>query len=189
MTALSNTSRLCGYSVLINAPQWLNEQVGNIHYEFMEKNSERMKKKPVITQIPLVNLLGADSESSDKKVLFSVERITSVVYCFELNYSGFSFFDAGEALRINISDQNMLVSLRGLLECELQPYQLSADAPKPAFITSSSVAENDEITAVHYQFTNGAYTNNFRVSSLSILKKAAGSEGWQLLKELPFRRA
>jgi hypothetical protein len=189
MTALSNTSRLCGYSVVINTPQWLSEQVENIHYEFIEKDSGRKRKKPVISQIPLVNLLSTDSESSDEKVLFSIRKVTSMVHCFDLSYTGFSFFDAGEALHINVSDQNMLVSLRSLLECELQPCQLLADTPKPAFIASSSTAGNEAAAAVHYRFTDVLSTNNFRVSSLSILKKVAGSEGWQLLKELPFGRA
>ncbi|GEM_PF-4951829 len=188
MIASLNTSPICGYSVLINAPQWLTDQAESIRYEFSGEG-EAAQKKPVIAQIPLVNLVSVQGDASDEKVLQSVERIASMIHCFHVTYTGFSFFDAAEAFRINVEDQDSLISLRDLLQGELQPYQLLANTPKPTFTTTTSGEDAHSPGATHYEFTDWSSTNDFRVSSLSILKKVAGGDAWELLKEVPFGRA
>lgn len=188
MIAPLNTSHVCGYSVLINAPQWLTDQAASIRYEFTE-GQKNAQKKPVAAQIPLVNLLSTQGDNSDEKVLQSVEKIASMIHCFHVTYTGFSFFDAAEAFRINVKDQDPLISLRDLLRGELQPYQLLANTPKPEFTTTISGEGANGFGAKHYEFTDWSATNDFRVSSLSILKKVVGGDAWELLKEVPFGRA
>ncbi|MCE7991186.1 MAG: 2'-5' RNA ligase family protein [Roseivirga sp.] len=188
MIATLNTPNACGYSVLINAPQWLTDQVESIRYEFAGEQNI-VQKRPVTAQIPLVNLLSAESGASDEKVLQSVERIASMIHCFQVAYTGFSFFDAAEAFRINVEDQDSLISLRDLLQGELQPYQLLANTAKPEFVTAAFGENISGSGATHYEFTDWSSTNDFRVSSLSILKKVAGGDAWELLKEVPFGRA
>ncbi|GAB5527945.1 MAG: hypothetical protein Roseis2KO_58170 [Roseivirga sp.] len=188
MIAPLNTSHVCGYSVLINAPQWLTDQAENIRYEFAGEQKVA-HKKPVAAQIPLVNILSVQSGESDEKVLHSVEKIASMIHCFHVTYTGFSFFDAAEAFRINVKDQDPLISLRDLLQGELQPYQLLANAPKSEFTTTTSGDGANGFDATHYEFADWSATNDFRVSSLSILKKVAGADAWELLKEVPFGRA
>lgn len=190
MTASLNTFRTpdpCGYSVMINAPKWLTDQVKNIQYELADRN-ERAKKKPVTIQISLVNLLSTESHNSEKNILQSVEKIASMIHCIQVTYTGFSFFNAEEAFRINIKDQDPLVSLRDLLQGELQPYQLLANPQKPAATTSFLAGEVNGVDEVHYEFINDTSTNDFRVSSLSILKKVVDGNAWELLKEVPFGR-
>lgn len=188
MIAPLNTSNVCGYSVLINAPQWLTDQAESIRYEFIGEQAAA-QKKAATAQIPLVNLLSAQSDLSDEKVLHSVEKIASMIHCFHVTYTGFSFFNAAEAFRINIKDQDPLISLRDLLQGELQPYQLLANTPKPEFTTAIPSDGVNGFDGTHYEFTNWSSTNDFRVSSLSILKKVAGGDAWELLKEVPFGRA
>lgn len=188
MIATLNTSNICGYSVLINAPQWLTDQVESIRYEFTGEHNAVQKKQAAV-QIPLVNLLSAESGASDEKVLQSVEKIASMIHCFHVTYTGFSFFDAAETFRINVEDQDSLISLRDLLQGELQPYQLLANTPTPEFTTTASGENGNGSGATHYEFTDWSSTNDFRVSSLSILKKVAGGDAWELLKEVPFGRA
>lgn len=188
MIAPLNTSPICGYSVLINAPQWLTDKAESIRHEFAGEEEAR-QKKPVTAQIPLVNLVSVQGDASEEKMLQSVEKIASMIHCFHVTYTGFSFFDATEAFRINVKDQDSLISLRDLLQGELQPYQLLANTPKSEFTTTTSGDTANSSGATHYEFTDWTSTNDFRVSSLSILKKVAGSDAWELLREVPFGRA
>ena len=81
---LSNAATACGYSVLINTPAWLNEQAENIRYEFIE-GAKDQGIAGVKSCIPLVNLLTADGENFEEKVVGSIEKIASMIHCFQVS--------------------------------------------------------------------------------------------------------
>lgn len=183
MIALSNSATACGYSVLINTPAWLHEQAENIRYEFIEGG-----KGQGTTGVPLVNLLTVEGEEFEEKVVQSVEKIASVIHCFQVGYTGFSFFDAEESFRINVKDEEALISLRDLLQGELQACQLlsytASGFSRPDFTTDVTTGKG-----AYHEFTSSAGVNQFRADSVSILKKVAGAQAWKLVKEIPFGRA
>ena len=184
---LFKTLEPCGYSVMVNTPTWLHEQASQVRYEFVEK-AAGAKRQSQAVQIPLVNLVTTQSEEMEQKVLESVKRIASVIHCFQVAYSGFSFFDTGKSFKLNISNDETLVSLRDLLQGELQSYQLLSYSAA-GFEVAGFDSEWTSTYGDYHEFTHASSTNDFRVSSLSILKKVAGQEGWQLLKEVPLGRA
>lgn len=187
MIELFKTLEPCGYSVLINTPAWLHEQASQVRYELTEQPAPT-EKQPLTVQIPLVNLVITQSEETEQKVLQSVKKIASVIHCFQVAYSGFSFFDAAATFRVNVSNDETLVSLRDLLQGELQSCQLLSYSASGL----EHAAFNGEWTATYgtyHEFTCASSTNDFRVDSLSILKKVAGEESWQLVQEVPFGRA
>jgi len=188
MMELSSSAAACGYSVLINTPTWLNEQAENIRYEFIE-GAKDQGIAGVKSCIPLVNLLTADGEGFEEKVLQSVGKIASMIHCFQVSYTGFSFFDASENFRINVKDEEPLVSLRDLLQGALQSSQLLSYTATPGFSAPDFTGAIQGSQGTSHEFISSAATNYFRADSVSILKKVAGDEAWQLVKEIPFGRA
>ena len=188
MMDLSHSTLACGYSVLINTPAWLNEQAQSIRYEFIE-GAKGQGVSGKNARIPLVNLLTSNTEEFEEKVVKSVEKIASVIHCFQVSYTGFSFFDAEEAFRINLKNEEALISLRDLLQGELQSCQLLSYTAPEGFSTPDFTTAQSQGNAACHEFTSWSSTNNFRVESMSILKKVAGAQGWELVKEVPFGRA
>ena len=188
MMDLSQSSVACGYSVLINTPAWLNEQAHNIRYEFIE-GAKGQGTSGSNARIPLVNLITSNTEELEGKVLKSVEKIASAIHCFQVSYTGFGFSDASEAFRINVKNEEVLISLRDLLQGELQSCQLLSYTASEGFGSPDFTAVQSQDAVVSHEFTSWSSTNYFRVESVSILKKVAASGSWELLKEVPFGRA
>lgn len=185
---LYTPTKACGYAVLINTPAWLTEQAENVRYEFVEK-SIQAPKRALTSQIPLVNLLAVQSDGLDEKVVSSIKRVTSIIHCFQVAYTGFSFFDAEESFRVNFKNEDSLVSLSDLIQGELSACQLLPNTATRPFGHASATSHTLTAGSTYYEFTDASTTNDFRVEGLSVLKKVAGSVSWELLAEIPFGRA
>ena len=132
------------------------------------------------------------SEEREGKILEEVQGALSDIKPFEVFLSGFGFNGAHRDVYLEVLNKQSIVGVYDLLRVRLFNALVSLaflnSRYEPVMGVAQSLTPLQFLNAIR-DYESVAYTNNFRISRLHVLKRKAPFNTWENLTALPFAKS
>ena len=132
------------------------------------------------------------SEEREEKILEEVQGALSDIKPFEVFLSGFGFNGAHRDVYLEVLNKQSIVGVYDLLRLRLFNALVSLaflnSRYEPVMGVAQSLTPLQFLNAIR-DYESVAYTNNFRISRLHVLKRKAPFNTWENLTALPFAKS
>ncbi|WP_420386623.1 2'-5' RNA ligase family protein [Roseivirga sp.] len=167
----------------------INEEIKAFKKEFFQKYGPYAGQNSC-GHIPMMSFFQTDDR--EQKVIHCVEQVLASVKSFEVFLSGFEFDSLQRAVYIDILNKESLCDVYHQLRLSLFRELVSLAFLNKTFRPMMKIGH--QLTPLQFLNAVGdnkarAYTNNFRLSRLHILKRKAPYTSWEQLTAIPFARS
>lgn len=132
------------------------------------------------------------TEDREQKLVDCIDKTLNSIKSFKVFLSGFEFDTAHRSVYVDVLNKESLVDLHHQLRLSLFKELVSLaflnKHYRPVMNIGQDLSPLQFINAVS-DYKSKAYTNNFRLSRLHILKRKAPYTAWENLAAIPFARA
>lgn len=186
---LFRSTELNEYLIIILPYAEINIEVKDIKREFFRKYGPYSGQNSC-GHIGLMSFFQA--ENREQKIVTTVQDLIGSIKCFEVFLNGFEFDSNQRSVYIDILNKQSLIDLYHQLRFSLFKELVSLAFLNKNYVPMMKIGQNlsplQFINAIA-DYRSKAYTNNFRVSRLHILKRKAPYTTWENLAAIPFARA
>jgi len=132
------------------------------------------------------------SEEREEKILQEVQNALTDIRPFEVFLSGFGFNGTHRDVYLEVLNKQSIVDVYDLLRIRLFNALVSLaflnSRYEPVMGVAQSLTPLQFLNAIR-DYESVAYTNNFRISRLHVLKRKAPFNTWENLTALPFAKS
>lgn len=189
MDTIFSYSSLTEYLVLALPYAQINEEVRNFKREFF-KDSGAFSGQNSCAHIRLISFFQMDNREG--RILDAMKEIMAQKQSFEVFLNGFNIDNEPRELYIDVLNKDSLSDVYNLLRMKLFEEFVSLSFLNPRYEPRMSIGK--ELSPVQFiraaeVYKSRAYTNNFRVNRLHVLKRQAPFRVWEKLAYLPLAKS
>jgi len=178
-------SPLCEYYLLICPSEEVKNEVKQMKLSFLKEYGS-FPGQNSNAHISLMSFF--QQESREEKLVYSVCEAMKKCNEFDLFLNGFGFSHSDNTFFIDILDKQPIIHLYHQLRTELFKQLVSISFLRKGFLPQLTLGRT--ISSMQYfnafrEYQEKPYTNNFRVFSLTVLKRTAPFSRWEKLVDIP----
>ena len=182
-------SALTEYLVLVLPYAEIGEEIRDFKKEFF-RNHGAYPGQNSCAHIRLISFF--QMEDREEAVLSCIEDVVSKIDAFEVFLNGFGLDSEKRELYIDVLNKQSLIDIYHGLRMRLFEAFVSLSflngAYEPNLFIGRGLSPMQFIEAAS-EYKDRAYTNNFRISRVHVLKRKAPFRVWERLRDLPFAKS
>ncbi len=182
---LIKRSDLSEYLVLINPSDAVKTEVGEMKRKFFREHGtyEGQNSSAHVSLMSFFQL-----EDREDKLVYAACEAMKQCQEFDVFLNGFGFFPSNNTFFIDILDKQPIIHLYHQLRIQLFRQLVSLSFLRNGFLPHMTIGR--AVSSMQYlnalrEYDGKAYTNNFRVFYLTILKRKAPFRVWDKLIDIP----
>ena len=189
MESMFSYSSLTEYLVLALPYAEINEEVKGFKRDFF-KQCGAYSGQNSCAHIRLISFFQMDER--EEKILDSIRELVGNIHGFEVFLNGFDLDHRTRELYIDVLNKESFSDVYHMLRMKLFEEFVSLSFLNPRYEPYMSIGK--DLSPLQYikaaeLYKPKAYTNNFRVTRLHVLKRQAPFRVWERLTELPLAKS
>ena len=184
MKSLFPIPAMCEYMILVCPTEEVKAEVKKMKVGFFRKHGSYSGQNSA-AHINLFTFFL--SEDCENKLMKRIKQTASSVNGFDSFLSGFGFDAVENNFYIEILDKMPLINLRNKLRMalfhEFVSLKFLQNNYQPQVIVGKHLSSLQILSAIR-EYGEQAYTNNFRVGSITLLKRYAPFKSWEVTEQI-----